>query len=191
MLSLKIELDLSKFKANLQDKLNRCSDIKPQLEAIGGDMLKDVQLNFRKESTPENEKWTPSQRVLKHGGKTLRKSGALQRSIHQQTDSVSVAVGTNLEYSAVQFYGGDVNFSERGQYARWRKVRGSESRRFAKSGKNKFTNTTRTYRIEIKAYGIKIPSRRYIGITDYKARIYTKSILKYIMSGKVNMPSKG
>lgn len=73
---------------------------------IGLIILSEFQENFRVGGRPTP--WPKSQRVLKKGGQTLRKTGHLIRSIAVNTDDNSVAIGSNLPYARIHAFGGDI-----------------------------------------------------------------------------------
>lgn len=49
--------------------------------AIGRYLKTSTQLRFRAQKTPDGQAWPPSQRVLAHGGQTLRLTSRLRNSI--------------------------------------------------------------------------------------------------------------
>jgi len=80
-------------------------DGKPLFTMIGRHVKTDVQLRFREQKSPDGVPWIPSQRVIEHGGQTLRLTGRLRNSITYQADHASVEVGTNVIYAARQHFG--------------------------------------------------------------------------------------
>ncbi|MCW3835973.1 phage virion morphogenesis protein [Sphingomonas canadensis] len=78
----------------------RFGDLTPLMDVIGGVIEADVHDNFMGEHSPEGVKWTPSQRVIAHGGKTLQLSRRLLLSIARRVGRDFVEVGSNLPYAA-------------------------------------------------------------------------------------------
>lgn len=74
---------------------------------IGVLVVFSVTQNFDEGGNPIQ--WQPSQRVLKHGGKTLIKSGKLQQSSHVfdiTQHGVDIVTGLGLPYAFIHQYGG-------------------------------------------------------------------------------------
>lgn len=77
------------------------------MEDVGSVIIYSLGKNFMEGGRPE--KWIPSQRVQKHGGQTLVKSGRLMTSamIYEATSSsVDVVIGAGLPYTFIHQYGG-------------------------------------------------------------------------------------
>lgn len=75
---------------------------------------------FRSEESPEGNRWKPSVRAERQGGKTLTKSAGLKNSIRAQADSTGAAVGTNLAYAATHQFGDERTVrAKNGRYLRF------------------------------------------------------------------------
>lgn len=98
------------IKDNLKPYLKKMQSIPVRkiLTAIGDLELMQTKLRFRKEQAPDGTQWLKSQRVIKHGGKTLRKSGNLFNSIGRHVSKDFVEVGTNLKYAKPHQEGGKI-----------------------------------------------------------------------------------
>lgn len=90
--------------------LKRVENVKPPLREIGLLFAGEMQTNIEEGGRPT--KWTPSIRVQKKGGQTLRDTGALMNSITvQEIDGNSVVIGpggTASKYAAIQALGGTI-----------------------------------------------------------------------------------
>ena len=82
----------------LLQRLKDMSDIDKagMMNAIAEGLRTSTLERFRTEESPDGKKWKRSIRAEKSGGKTLTKTRALSTSIHAQSDSSGLAVGTNL-----------------------------------------------------------------------------------------------
>ena len=76
--------------------------------AIGEVLVDSTQERFEKEQDPQGNPWPQSLRALVEGGKTLRDTQRLFRSITQEAGGTSVAVGTNVEYAGTHQTGGTI-----------------------------------------------------------------------------------
>ena len=70
------------------------------MNAIAEGLRTSTLERFRTEESPDGKKWKRSIRAEKSGGKTLTKTKQLGTSIHAQSDSTGLAVGTNVIYAA-------------------------------------------------------------------------------------------
>lgn len=145
------------------------ANLRPALDDIGRMLMTSVDMRFESETDPDGGPWAvlaPStiKRKAKAGreGK-LQWSGALRRSITRQVDSSSVTVGTNLVYAAIHQDGGKID-----RFAQSREI----LRRFTETGGVKTLHPRFVKRSEanfaswheVKAHGIRIPARPFLGI---------------------------
>lgn len=114
-------------------------------DSVSDILLQSVTENFLQGGRPD--KWIPSQRAMKEGGKTLIQSGALMASgmVSERTDtSVSVTWGVGLDYALIHQFGGVIKHPHM-------------RRKVLKSGKKgKFAQ------VEGGEYEIVIPARPYV-----------------------------
>lgn len=103
MAGIHVALDLTPFVHHL-DHLSEMN-LRPALEQVGEHILSETLERFDTSTTPDGSPWQPSQRVLKHNGKTLLDTGRLQGSVTYKADTQSVQVGTNLDYAAIHQFG--------------------------------------------------------------------------------------
>lgn len=104
-------------------RLNQISGIDKAgvMNAIAEGLRTSTLERFRSEESPEGNKWKPSIRAEKQGGKTLTKSAGLKNSIQAQADGSGAAVGTNLVYAATHQFGDERTIrAKRGRYLRFR-----------------------------------------------------------------------
>ena len=78
--------------------------LEPMTET-GRMLLTSTQMRFRVQRGPDGHPWTPSQRVVKHGGQTLSLTARLRNSIHSVPTNTAVSVGTNVKYAAPNQFG--------------------------------------------------------------------------------------
>ncbi len=92
-------------KQQVQKAIDNMVDLRrtlPLMQRIGGAMVTDSQMNFRRSSGPDGAPWAP----LKHRvGKPLRDTGRLRNSITFDANNESVAIGTNLIYAPTHQFG--------------------------------------------------------------------------------------
>jgi phage virion morphogenesis protein len=131
-MNVSITIDDAKVQEALKRLAAKVQNLRPALEKIGQEYEKRVRENFDKEADPEGNAWpklSPITMMLaigkkkgfsKKGGlnsfgrrritskKLLYASGALSTSIHHQTDSNSVIIGStgNIKYAAIHQFGG-------------------------------------------------------------------------------------
>ncbi|WP_067734488.1 phage virion morphogenesis protein [Novosphingobium naphthalenivorans] len=82
-------------------------DLTPLMEGFGLTLESGVTDRFDTETAPNGSKWERSQRVKKHGGKTLTLSAQLRSSMHSIASSTRVETGTNKVYAGVHNDGFD------------------------------------------------------------------------------------
>ena len=190
MLNFEFKIDFSKFEKGLQEKVERTESLAPAMKMIGADMVKEVQLNFRGEKTPDNVNWKKSQRALREGGKTLSDTGLLRKSISAKFNSSSATVGTNVVYAAIHQFGsgglltGTVNRGARtgAMYGSINKKTGVVKNKFVKKSKANLV-----FQVSIKASSSFIPARPFLGINYVMMRRYERAILNYLNHGKLIM----
>ena len=103
-ISLKVKGDKRLLQA--MDKIVDPERKRAMLAAIGAYGVSSTQRRFETGTGPEGQKWRPSRRVLKSGGKTLVKTPRLSVSLVYDSDAESVAWGTNLIQAAILHFGG-------------------------------------------------------------------------------------
>ena len=85
------------------DLVARCDRI-AAMQDIGEEVRRIVEKNFEAGGRPE--RWKPSARSKRDGGKPLTDKGTLRRSMTVDADSKSVRVGTNVIYAGIHQFGG-------------------------------------------------------------------------------------
>lgn len=80
-------------------------DIRGTLNAIAEGLRTSTVERFDNQTDPDGNRWKPSIRVRKNGGKTLTSTAALKTSIRAQSDDESATVGTNMIYAATHQFG--------------------------------------------------------------------------------------
>lgn len=82
------------------------ADTEPLMAEIGEYVLSQTLRNFDQEQTPDGERWTPSKRAERDGGKTLQDKGHLRDSYAYEASRDSVEIGSNIIYAAIHHVGG-------------------------------------------------------------------------------------
>lgn len=107
-MDLTVKIDTSKFEKTIKRKLQRVEHMQPLMDRIAADMLKETQLNFRNEQSPEKISWEKlkestlaNRRKEGRGAKILQDTGQLLQSIHSKSKATKnnafALVGTNLK----------------------------------------------------------------------------------------------
>lgn len=115
-MDLTIKIDTSKFEKTIKRKLQRVEHMQPIMDRIAADMLKETQLNFRNEQSPEKKSWEKlkestlaNRRKEGRGAKILQDTGQLLQSIHSKSKATKntayAVVGTNLDYAKKHQFG--------------------------------------------------------------------------------------
>jgi phage virion morphogenesis protein len=127
----------------------------PMLDAIGADLKKRVQLNFRNSQSPEGVAWEP---LKSRSGKPLLDSGRLRDSIDSQTNGDGVSIGTNVIYAAVHQFGHTFNRQARQHTLNFRQTRnGNVGNRFVRANRANFSQ-----QVTIGAHSVTIPARPFL-----------------------------
>ena len=142
------------------------------MNAIGAYLVTATQQRFEREQGPDGMPWqrlsprTANKRI----GKTrrgyehiLRIKNRLYSSLKYQADAASLAVGTNVDYAAIQQLGGTIKKPARQQtiYQRYNPKTGDLDQRFVKRSRSNFARD-----VDVAAHSITIPARPYLGISD-------------------------
>lgn len=149
----------------------------PVLDAIGGELLKRVQLNFRNSQSPEGVPWAP---LKKRAGKPLVDTARLRNSITYAVNGDSVSVGTNVIYAAIHNFGGEIQHAARSQQAYFKKTKAGVSNRFVKKHKSNFAQW-----VTIGAHSVTIPARPFLptnGLPDPWRNSILKIIQRHLQS---------
>lgn len=131
--------------------------------AIGGKMVSATQLRFAGEVGPDGVKWKPSERVVKHGGKTLQLHGYLLGSqVYNVLDGAAgVEWGSPLVYAAAMQGGASFTVYARSQNVFRSVVDGAISGGFVKKSKSNFAQHA-----TIGEHKVNIPARPYLGVNS-------------------------
>ena len=102
----------------LEEKTKRAKNLKKVMDVIASDILKEEQLNFKRNSDPDGNAWKPLSEYtiktkIKRGrnpNNILRDKGLLFGSLHTvvENNSAIVATGPEIEYAKKHQYGIDV-----------------------------------------------------------------------------------
>ncbi len=136
---------------------------KPLLQQIANMGESQTRERFSDQVGPDGQKWAPSQRAEKKGGKTLTRDGHLGDSITSDADDQQAHWGTNRVYAAIHQLGGTIDIPARSQNAYFKQDTrsGEVGNRFVRKEKSNFAQ-----RVTIGAYQIEMPARPYLGISE-------------------------
>jgi len=97
---MQIQIDLEDLGVigQLQELQQRAQNLKQVMKEIASLGEQQIRESFNSETAPDDTKWQPSQRKLKHGGKTLTKSGDLEGSKSSFFDGQSAVWGVGKIY---------------------------------------------------------------------------------------------
>lgn len=162
--------------SHLARMLAKGENMRPVMREISGDMNDAVLENFEREGRPSP--WKKSRRAAKQGGKTLQHTRRLMKSITREYDASHARVGTNLDYAAIQHFGGVIRFKGRERIMNFKQVRRGKitfgrpgtGDHFAKAGKANYS-----MKVSGKAYSVTMPARPYMLLLDEDlARVITR-----------------
>lgn len=108
---INIKSNFSKITIDIQGKCDKLKNMKPVMERIASDMVKEVQMNFRNSQSPSGEKWKELSSLtisMRRGvsSKPLMNTGTLRRSISGRATNTQAIAGTNLVYAPIHQFGG-------------------------------------------------------------------------------------
>lgn len=103
-----VSLDALAPLAGLSELGHSLTDLTNVMDSIGRELVNSASERIGTTNIgPDGQAWVPSHRVRETGGKTLLKSGLLQRSINSQAAPDHVIVGSNMVYAAVMHFGAE------------------------------------------------------------------------------------
>jgi len=97
MILINVGTERREVQAMLARIDRRAKNLRPVMRVVGQVVRSSVVRNFMVGGRPE--KWEPSQRVKRKGGKTLVRRGRLRDSIKSRAFPDHVEVGTNVKYA--------------------------------------------------------------------------------------------
>jgi len=108
MAGLEIRIDAQSDAVSRALKNLEGLDLTDPLDEFGSYLDSVVLLRFDAEEGPEGASWTPSQRALKTGDKTLQDHGHLRDSItHNVLSATEMEHGSDVIYAAIHQLGGE------------------------------------------------------------------------------------
>ena len=182
-MEITMKIDISKFEDSIKKKLQKIEMMQPIVDKISADMVKETQLNFMKEQSPDEKKWEDlsfyTLRMRRGEGKGIKKlqdTGQLLQSITGKAkatkNSAYALVGTNKEYARTQQFGATFENKEISKYYK-----------IYKNGAMKLTNKKKANYVETSIMKkMVIPARQFIGFSDKMKKRYLKWIEEYLNS---------
>lgn len=105
-----IEISISGLKEVREkvERLTRALDVTEILDESETILLNRIRTRFLAETDPDGNKWVPSKRALRTGGKTLFLTGRLFHSLQAYAKGLDTrAIGTDIPYAPKHQYGLD------------------------------------------------------------------------------------
>lgn len=100
--------DLAKLVAQV-DRLGKASQMNRLMKELAEEAVHQAQTCFEKQRDPYGNRWKPSKRALRDGGKTLRDTSRLHNSIRGKGRGRSgFEVHTNVAYAGIHNDGGKI-----------------------------------------------------------------------------------
>ncbi len=119
MFTSSITINDSDAQRVLKAAQNKLLDLSYENKLAAERVQTDIQEHFNNTQSPVG-KWKPSIRVIKHGGKTLTKSGALRRSLSLavalNVTKIGFSISSDLPYASIHNNGGKFRHWRSGKY---------------------------------------------------------------------------
>ena len=151
--SVSVTVSTNNETKELISKLNRMSSVDKHsvFNAIGEGLRTSTVERFQNQAAPGGSRWEPSIRAIAEGGKTLIQTTTLRNSIHVESSSEGVTIGTNdIRAATLQFGDERTIRAKNAKYLRF------------KGGDRKWHS--------VKQVKIKIPARPFLGISESDER---------------------
>ena len=107
-MDIRFQITNDTLSAGIARALAASQDFTPAMAEVARVLETGVRERFETGRDPQGQPWTPSQRAIEKGGRTLVDTGALLSSIASASDATSAVVGTNLVYAAIHQAGGTI-----------------------------------------------------------------------------------
>jgi phage virion morphogenesis protein len=150
--------------AELAGYIARAANPQGMFEQIGASLVTSTDQRFETGVGVDGSPWPPSLRVKAHGGKTLKLTGRLQRSVTFQATATGVEVGSNVVYAAIHQFGGEILQGARKATVHFKRDKrtGERLAGFRKAG----SKGSEAQEVSIGARTIHMPARPFIGLDD-------------------------
>lgn len=164
--------------ADLGGLIARLDDPTPAYEDIGLALITSTHDRWERGVAPSGSPWPTSLRVKKYGGKTLKLTARLYRSVTANASRTGVEVGTNVVYAAIHQLGGSIAQGARTAVLHFKTNKRTGTSRFAKPGK-----ADRARKAEIGAHTITMPARPFLGLDQDDPRTIATIFENYLSAG--------
>jgi phage gpG-like protein len=158
--------------------LSRAENARPAMQEGSVLFSGEIQKNFAESGRPD--RWLPSQRVVRHGGQTLRKSGHLQHTLLlPEVGDKSITFGSNLPYAAIHLFGGEIRRYAHSELFVRNRVTNEDSDKLGqfKKGTSKGRGHT------VGEYTIKMPKRYYMYFSPESVATFGDIVREYLLGG--------
>jgi phage virion morphogenesis protein len=182
MADLEITIQVDDLDRAMTEIARRLGNTGPAMRRIKDVMLDAVEQNFEEEGRPKWVDLAPSTKAArarkgKWPGPILQVSGRLASSIVGDSDKDSATVGSNLEYAAIQQFGGTIV-----QHAHTRWV----NFHIDKEGRSRFAKRSKANFAQAVTFGqrsITIPARPFLDLTDSDLEEMLIVLGEYLVEG--------
>ena len=174
-MDIRFEISGDTLTGAINRALEAAADFTPVMAAIAEAMGGATQERFDKEQAPDGTPWTPSQRAIRDGGKTLQirgvRGGLLGNLLgNAGYTSVEAWIGTNLVYAAIHHFGMDEA----------RPVKGHQ--RTVKSLFGRPLGRDVTFDIPAHDRNVKMPARPIVGFSPWEQEKYPRMLADHLLS---------
>lgn len=163
-----IQLDTREIEQKLSElqSLVGGRSLRPVMREIAHCVRLATEKNFDTEGARLGQRWKPSKRALKQGGKkrsgkTLQDTGRLVKSITSKVGRDYAVVGTNVEYGPIHQFGGTIRQDAQSRLQPFRVNMKTGRSRFSSRKKANFEQWTSR-----PSYEIDMPARPFLGLND-------------------------
>jgi phage virion morphogenesis protein len=168
-----------KTLADLGALITRVDNPLPMYQDIGQALITSTHHRWELGIAPDGSPWPPSLRVIAHGGKTLKLSTRLYRSITANASPSGVEVGTNVIYAAIHQLGGLIEQTARTAVLHFKTNKRTGVTRFAKANKK----ADWAMKAHIGAREISMPIRAFLGLDQDDPRTITTIVETWLSGG--------
>lgn len=108
---IEARIEFSAVMGSLRRSAAVMQDTRPLMGSVAGIMMRAVEDNFEQEGRPKWQDLKPSTKLARSltgnwPGKVLQRTGRLASSMVTSHDARTAAVGSNVVYAAINFFGG-------------------------------------------------------------------------------------
>ncbi|MET4206854.1 phage virion morphogenesis protein [Bradyrhizobium sp. LA2.1] len=171
--------DAEEALADLGGLIARLDDPTLAFEDVGQALITSTHDRWDRGVAPDGSPWPKSLRVKKYGGKTLKLSARLYRSVTANASRTGVEIGTNVVYAAIHQFGGSVDKAARDAVLHFKVNKKTGTWRFARATKK----ATLAQKRRIGAHTVTLPARPFLGLDQDDPRTITTIFENFLSAG--------